>query len=131
MDSGRELLRILLVEDNTEIEAVAVRYLAQRGLQVDTARGVEEALVRLSGTSYDAVVTDLDLSGSGSTDGLRIIAAAAVALPKPRILLWSGSISHSIDEQARRLGADDVLSKPGLAALAATLIWLLDPPHGV
>ncbi|MBL8114582.1 MAG: response regulator [Acidobacteria bacterium] len=131
MESTREVRRILFVEDNAEIEAVAVRYLARRGLRVDTARGVEDALMRLTSTSYDAVVTDLDLSGSGTTSGLRVIAAAAQALPKPWILLWSGSISHSVDEQARRLGADDVLGKPGLAELAATLTWLLDRPHGV
>jgi len=129
MNSHRPLYYVLLVEDNAVLATCAAEYLTRRGLQVDTASSTERAFECLSEQPYDAVITDLDLTGTGRPDGLAVVAAAASARPRPAVLVWTGSSSGLVDQEARRLGADAVLEKPGLAELAHALASHLGTPH--
>jgi len=129
MSTNRPLYHVLLVEDDDALATCAVRYLVQRGLLVDNVRDLEQALNRLRSMPYDAVVTDLDLTGTGRPDGLAVVAAAARARPRPTVILWSLSITVSVLDQARRLGADAALGKGALAELAHTLATHLGTPR--
>jgi CheY-like chemotaxis protein len=129
MSTNRPVYDVFLVEDDDTLAACAVRYLVQRGLLVDSVRNLEQALNRLSSVAYDAVVTDLDLTGTGRPDGLAVVPAAARAQPRPTVIVWSGSVSSSVLDEARRLGADAVLGKGALAELAHALATHLGTPR--
>lgn len=130
MSTRQPLYHVLLVEDDDVLAACAAQYLTTRGLQVDTVSDADSALTRLTGQPYDAVVTDLDLTGRGHPDGLTVVAAAARVQPRPTIILvWSGSTSGPVSAEARRLGADVVMEKSRLAELAHALAAHLGIPH--
>ncbi|MHB1046967.1 MAG: response regulator [Thermoanaerobaculia bacterium] len=112
---------LLLVEDNVSLAACATEFLARRGLDVDAAFDLASALQRLPTRSWDAVVTDLDLTGRRSTDGLEVVAAAACSEPRPAILVWTGSATAEVRSAAFHLGADDVVEKGNLSVLCRRL----------
>ena len=112
---------LLLVEDNVSLAACATEFLARRGLDVVTAFDLSSALRHLPTKSWDAVVTDLDLTGRRSTDGLEVVAAAACSEPRPAILVWTGSATASVRSAAFHLGADEVVEKGNLSVLSLRL----------
>ncbi len=63
---GSDSLRVLVVDDEASVRVSLQRYLAGKGHQVETTASGEDALVRLKGSKYDAVILDMrmpDLSG--------------------------------------------------------------------
>jgi CheY-like chemotaxis protein len=58
---------------------------------------------------YDVVVCDLKMPRQG---GLEVIRQIKTANPDQRIILMTGCIEESIDDQAQEHGADAVLRKP-------------------
>ena len=112
---------LLLVEDDASLAACATEFLARRGLEVVPAFHLSSALQRLPTMPWDAVVTDLDLTGRRTTDGLQVVAAAACSVPRPAILVWTGSATAEVRSDAFHLGADDVVEKGSLSALSRRL----------
>lgn len=112
---------LLLVEDDVLLAACATEFLAGRGFDVVTTFDLSSALQRLPTKSWDAVVTDLDLTGRRSTDGLEVVAAAARSEPRPAILVWTGSATAEVRSAAIHLGADDIVDKGNLSVLSLRL----------
>jgi DNA-binding response OmpR family regulator len=102
-------LRVLVVEDETNLADAIVRGLRREGMAVDVAYdgtvGHEMALV----TRYDVVVLDRDLPG---VHGDEICAAlvSSGALTRVLMLTASGSVADRVEGLG--LGADDYLPKP-------------------
>lgn len=71
---------LLLVEDDASLAACATEFLARQGLEVVPAFDLSSALQRLPTKPWDAVVTDLDLTGRRTTDGLQVVAAAGIRM---------------------------------------------------
>lgn len=120
---------LLLVEDYPLLAACAADYLSRRGLSVETANDTVSALRALASRSWDVVVTDLDLTGTGTADGMDVVAAAARAEPRPAILVWSGGADAETRAAALLLGADAVLEKGRLSDLADRVASLLAKPE--
>jgi DNA-binding response OmpR family regulator len=102
-------VRVLVVEDETNLADAIVRGLRREGMAVDVAydgtTGHEMAFV----TRYDVVVLDRDLPGMHGDD----ICAALVdsgALTRVLMLTASGSVADRVEGLG--LGADDYLPKP-------------------
>ena len=100
---------LLLVEDDRKLVRARERGLAREGYAVDVAYSGEEALERVSGRTYDAVVLDVMLPGA---DGFEVCEALRrEQLTLPVLMLTARS---EVADRIRGLdaGADDYLVKP-------------------
>ena len=112
-------MRLLLVEDDLEIQGFLRRSLKEAGYQVDTAGDAKTAGALALGAEYDVLVVDLGLPDE---DGISLILRLrAIGLTAPVLIL---SARRSVDDRVRGLeqGGDDYLTKPfALAELLARL----------
>lgn len=102
-------MRVLVVEDQTELADSIVRVLRREGLAVDVVYDGADALDRAAGTDYDVLVLDRDLpTVTGDEVCRRLVAAGASA--KVLMLTASGTVAQRVE--GLTLGADDYLPKP-------------------
>jgi two-component system response regulator VanR len=99
-------MRVLVVEDETDLADAVARGLREWSMAVDVAPDGPQALLKLGVHGYDVVVLDRDLPGVSGDEVCRRLVARA---ERPRILMLTAS-SAVVDGFA--LGADDYLRKP-------------------
>jgi two-component system copper resistance phosphate regulon response regulator CusR len=116
-------MRLLLVEDEVEIQSFLQRSLTEAGYQVDAAGDARTAEHMVMENAPDVLVVDLGLPDE---DGLiLILRLRQLGLRAPVLIL---SARRSVDDRVRGLeqGGDDYLTKPfALAELLARLRNLL------
>lgn len=101
---------VLVVEDDSDFRVVLERMLEVLGFQdVVMVSGIDPALSVLATRSFDLLVTDLRL---GAANGLELIDSVRSLAPAMRTVLISAHASAKDAEEARGLGAVDVLTKP-------------------
>jgi PAS domain S-box-containing protein len=88
---------ILVVDDEESIRSLLAEGLSAHGLKVDCAAGAEEALgLALRGKyKYDAILVDLNLSGSGpNADGYSVAQRLKIAAGanRPELIYMSGEV---------------------------------------
>jgi PAS domain S-box-containing protein len=93
LPSGR---RILLVEDDAGVSAIAVELLTRLGLKVVAVETAPDALDRLAETRFDVMLSDIVMPG-GMT-GIELARLCAERYPDLRILLTSGYAGDDVDE---------------------------------
>jgi DNA-binding response OmpR family regulator len=103
---------VLVLDDEESLRSLLQEGLAAHGLQVDTAASAEEALALILGRSYDVLLCDLKLSGSGAnSDGTqvaeRLLLAAGDA--KPTTIFMTGDF---VDTAEAKPGKPRRLQKP-------------------
>jgi len=112
-------MRLLLVEDEVEIQGFLQRSLAEAGYQVEAAGDARTAERMTIESAHDVVIVDLGLPDD---DGLSLILRLRqLGLRAPVLIL---SARRSVDDRVRGLeqGGDDYLTKPfALAELLARL----------
>ena len=116
-------MRLLLVEDEHDIQAFLRRSLDEAGYQVDTASNGAVAERLATENVYDILVVDLGLP---DCDGISLILRLRQIGVKAPVLILSAR--RSVDDRVRGLeqGGDDYLTKPfALAELLARLRNLL------
>ena len=101
--------RLLLVDDDRELGETLSLGLRKRGYTVEWQPAAAPALEALAAGSFDAVVTDLHMKGSGGIDLCVRIAERWPDLPV-LVLTAFGSLETAV--QAIRAGAYDFISKP-------------------
>lgn len=79
--------RILVVDDEVEVQAVVCELLAASGYHVTTARTCAEALAAIATSSFDLVITDLRLPDGGGEGLLRELAHRHPSLARRLIVL--------------------------------------------
>jgi PAS domain S-box-containing protein len=102
---------ILVLDDEDSIRMLLAEGLTAHGLKVDTAATAEQALRLVLGNKYDAILCDLNLSGSApNSDGYHVASRLKVAASanKPEIIFMSGDVGpeenqHKSFANARRL----------------------------
>ena len=92
MTAGR---RLLLVEDDAGVAAVAQELLEGLGLEVRTAENAPQALERLNAERFDIMLTDVVMPG-GMT-GIELARTSARAWPEMSIILTSGYAGDDVD----------------------------------
>ncbi|TXH71654.1 MAG: response regulator transcription factor [Thiothrix sp.] len=120
-------MRLLLVEDTTDLAEAIVERLTQDGHAVDWLTDGEQAVHVLSYQSYSLVILDLGLP---KLDGMRVLQHLRTHAKTPVMILTARS---GIDDrvQALDIGADDYLIKPvDLRELSARCRALLRRNHG-
>ncbi len=86
---------ILVVDDEESIRMLLLEGLSAQGLQVDCAASAEEALACVLRGKYDAILCDLNLSGSGANaDGYSVAQRLKIAsgANKPELIYMSGEV---------------------------------------
>jgi two-component system copper resistance phosphate regulon response regulator CusR len=116
-------MRILLVEDELEIQGFLKQSLGEAGYEVDAAQDGKSAAVLASKNTYDALIVDLGLPDQDGIDLILQLREAGVSSP---VLILSAR--RSVDDRVKGLeqGGDDYLTKPfAVAELRARLRNLL------
>jgi DNA-binding response OmpR family regulator len=102
-------MRVLVVEDETELADSVARVLRREGMAVDVAYDGAAALERTDVVEYDVVVLDRDLPGVHGDEVCRTLVAREAA-SRVLMLTASGTIAERVEGLG--LGADDYLPKP-------------------
>ena len=99
------------VDDDAAYLEVSKNILSTLGsFEVDTAKSAEDALVKMSASSYDAVVSDYEMPGKNGLVFLTELRAQKNEVP---FILLTGKGREEIAINALNLGADGYVSKHG------------------
>jgi two-component system, OmpR family, response regulator TctD len=102
-------VKLLLVEDNTAMQATLQRSFERRGIRVVVCSDGARALDRWQASLPDVVVLDLSLPG---LDGLEVLTRARAAGLKTPVLVLTARSAVGDRVLGLNSGADDYLPKP-------------------
>ena len=105
-------LRILLAEDNTVNQKVALRLLDQLGYRSDVASNGLEALEALERQPYDVVLMDVQMPELDGLDASRRICERWPAEVRPRIIAMTANALPEDRDACFAAGMDDYIAKP-------------------
>jgi len=100
---------ILLVDDEEQFLKVLSKRLEGRGMKVDTSTSGEDALSRVKGKEFDAIILDLAMPGMSGIETLKRIRSEN---PDVQIIMLTGHGSVETGIEAMKAGAVDFLEKP-------------------
>jgi two-component system, OmpR family, response regulator len=119
----RDLVRVLIVDDDKRLARTVKRGLEDEGFAVDVAFNGTDGLWQAQETAYDAMVLDVMLPG---LDGLELCARLREAGDWAPILMLTAKSGARDEAHALDTGADDFLAKPfSFVVLVARLRALL------
>jgi DNA-binding NtrC family response regulator len=101
--------KVLLVDDEQEFTQVLSERMASRGVGVDTAASGSEAIQKVKGEQYDAIILDLAMP---EMDGIETLKHLLKINPELQVILLTGCATIQKGIEAIRLGAMDFLEKP-------------------
>src|SRR5947209_3132173 len=105
-------LRILLAEDNTVNQKLALRQLERMGYRADVAANGLEVLQALQRQSYDVILMDVQMPDMDGLEASRVIHEEWPAEQCPRIVAVTANAMQSDREECLAAGMDDYLAKP-------------------
>jgi len=109
MSATLQRVRVLLVDDDTEMSALIRRGLQDDGVVVDVAANGEDGLSRATTTPYDSIVLDVGLPGIDGFETCRRLRGDGVTAP---VLMLTARDAIKDRVQGLDGGADDYLTKP-------------------
>jgi len=101
--------KVLLVDDELEFTQVLSERMKARGVDVDTAASGHEALEKVKGRSYDAIILDFSMP---EMDGIETLRHLVEDNPDLQVILLTGYATLEKGIEAIKLGAMDFLEKP-------------------
>ena len=102
-------MRILIAEDERDLNRLIVKVLEKEGYGVDACFNEKEALYYLENTEYDAAVLDIMMPGMDGLEVLRAVRKKGLDLP---IMFLTARDSIADRVTGLDTGADDYLIKP-------------------
>lgn len=121
--------RILLVEDNTVNQMVAMAMLKKMGLSIELAKDGIEAVEAVQANDYDFILMDIQMPRMGGIEAMKLIRAqlAEAGRQSIPIVALTANAMQGASEEYRGEGMDDYLTKPiNPKALEAILMkWLV------
>jgi DNA-binding NtrC family response regulator len=100
---------ILVVDDEEQFLKVFSQRLEGRGMKVDTSSSGEDALKKVEGKNFDAIILDLAMPGMSGLETLKRIRDDN---PDLQIIMLTGHGSVETGVEAMKSGAVDFLEKP-------------------
>ncbi len=108
-------MRILLAEDEADLNHIISQKLVSDGYSVDSCFDGREAIDILSYTEYDAVILDIMMP---KADGFEVLKSLRNAGKTTPVLFLTAKDSISDRVKGLDSGANDYLVKPGLRHLS-------------
>ena len=122
-------MRILLIEDSSQLRRSIAVGLAREGFVVDTADDGKKGLDLARSTDYDAIILDLMLP---ALDGLSLLRRLREEGRRTHVLILSARDTVENRVEGLHQGADDYLTKPfAFEELVARLRALIRRNYGV
>ncbi len=120
-------MKILVIEDELELNKTLVKYLTNEGYIVESVEDFDKAIFKVVDHSYDCILVDITLPKG---NGLDIIKQLKVDRSKAGIIIISAKNSDDDIILGLDLGADDYLAKPfNLAELNSRIKALFRRKH--
>ncbi len=110
---------ILIVDDDYSIRRAFREFLISKGFVAHAVSAAEEALAVLKEMQVDLVVTDLNMPGMDGFELTRLIKKRYSS----HVIIMTGYREARTQEDAHRVGADDLIYKP--VALVELLIRII------
>jgi DNA-binding NtrC family response regulator len=102
-------LRILVVEDDSDVRAAVVHALRDAGHDVSDVADGQQAVEHVSATSFGVVITDVRLP---RMDGLTVFRRTRELSPRTAVMLMTSFGNASDAVAAMKQGAHDYMTKP-------------------
>jgi len=106
---GSQPVKILVVDDEEIVLALAQDALEDMGYEVSVAGGGKEAIARLEQNNYDFILTDIRMP---ECDGLQLARQARTIAPSVGIIFMTGYANITTAKDAIKEGAYDYIMKP-------------------
>ena len=103
-----ESISVLVVDDEPVLRELVSFILADKGFKVKTAESGDAAFQMVQAQHYDVIVSDVRMPNGSGIDLLNKLNTMS---KRPAVFLVSGYSEISL-EDARKLGAKDLLNKP-------------------
>lgn len=105
-------LRLLLAEDNTVNQRLALRLLERMGYRADVAANGLEVLEAVQRQHYDVILMDVQMPEMDGLEATRLIRQSQAAEQRPRIVAMTANAMQGDREECLAVGMDDYLTKP-------------------
>jgi CheY-like chemotaxis protein len=102
-------VRLLIVDDESEIREMVQRHFRFLGFDVDVAEDGAQALQFMAGARYDIVISDIMMPVMNGTEMLREIRRQS---PMTHVIMMTGYVTMDNALTCMRLGADTLIFKP-------------------
>lgn len=102
-------MKLLIVDDETELVATLVRFLGRTGHTSGTAFNLQTAKDYLAQSQPELVITNYRLPDG---DGLEIVRLVRQKYPHTPVILMSGDHEPGLQQTSRKAGAAVFLRKP-------------------
>lgn len=99
----------MIVDDEPVIRDILDERLSQEGYDCSSCESGEDALALLRETSFDIILSDLNMQGMS---GLDLLAAVRLECPNAAFILVTGTQEVRTGIQAMKQGASDYVTKP-------------------
>ena len=110
--AARLPLRILLAEDHSSNQKLAVLTLGRLGYRADVAANGLEVLSALERQSYDVILMDMQMPEMDGLEATRRIRTHRPKGSSPRIVAMTANVTKEDRQACFEAGMDDYLSKP-------------------
>ena len=100
----------MVVDDEIDICNFVKSFFEMRGFKVTTALNGDEAMSKLLQDRPDIVILDVKMRREG--EGLEYLPKIKQTLPTAKVMMVTGVEDEKTVETARKLGADDYITKP-------------------
>jgi CheY-like chemotaxis protein len=104
--------KILCIEDDSETAALIVEELADRGFEAGAACDGHEGLVAILNTTPDLVLCDINMPVMSGYEVLERLIELAPRFGRIPFVFLTAMTDRENELRARRLGADDYVTKP-------------------
>lgn len=109
LDPSKPRPRLLVADDDDELRGLLRRVLEREGYEVTTAADGTQARALLAGTTFDFLVSDIQMPG---LDGFALMTQARALHPTLRVVLITAYPSLIQHNEAVAQGAVECLAKP-------------------
>jgi DNA-binding response OmpR family regulator len=103
-----DIVRIMIVEDDTEVAESVAELLGHNGYLVEVAASGEAALRRAQTEDFSITIMDVQLPLMNGADSCRAIKRLK---PEARVVMMTG-LDEWVSDRAVRVGAEGLLRKP-------------------
>ena len=120
------LSRVLLVEDNTVNQKVALKMLKDFGLHCDLAEDGLEAVHLARQNQYDLILMDLQMPNMDGYEATKVLREEEGLNKLTPIIALTANALYDVKNQCLQAGMNDFLAKPYKKALLQQLLarWL-------